>query len=142
MAIIKFRVDGLPPKKDGANSMWGNRLESERLVNLRKAALRELKGRPPLKSDIKLAIAVHVGLKNNRSVGDLDTFITGVCDGLMRRARGSKLCEDIWNKPENSDVHPDKASAIDDDSQVMSIQAVKIVDDAAKQFYDVTLEGE
>jgi len=121
MTIIKFRVEGLPPKKDGANSMWGKRLESERLVKLRKAALVEMDGRPPLKSDIRLTIAVQVGAKNDRSVGDLDTFITGVCDGLMKRAPGSKLFGDIWGKPENSRVHPDIPIAIEDDSEVMSI---------------------
>jgi hypothetical protein len=50
--------------------MWGSRLESERLVKLRKAALLAMKGRPPLKSDIKLTITVCVGVKNDRSVGD------------------------------------------------------------------------
>ena len=99
MTIIKFRVDGLPPKKDGANSMWGKRLEAERLVNLRRAALTAMEGQPPLKRDIRLTITVCVGAVNNRSVGDLDTFITGVCDGLMRRAAGYKLCPSgIWER--------------------------------------------
>lgn len=143
MAVITFHIDGLPPKKNGANSMWGKRLEAERLVSLRKGALLAMNGRPPLKRDIKLTISVCVGSKNDRSAGDLDTFITGVCDGLMKRAAGSKLCPTgIWDKPENRDVHPDVPIAIDDDSQVISIQAVKIVGDTARQFYDVTLEGE
>ena len=43
----QFEVKGLPPKKDGANSMWSKKLESERLVALRQAALKAFSGQPP-----------------------------------------------------------------------------------------------
>lgn len=142
MTIIKFRVDGLPPKKDGANSMWAKRLESERLVSLRREALQAFKGRPPLKSNIKLRIIVHIGAKNDRSVGDLDTLITGICDGLMKRTARSNLCKDIWDKPENYNIRPDIPIAIDDDSQIISIQAAKLKGDSNRKFYYVTLEGD
>lgn len=142
MAVIKFIVDGLPPKKDGADSMWGKPLEAERLVLLRKAALKAMAGRPPLKSDISLTLSVHVGGRNDRSVGDLDTFVAGVCDGLMKSAPGCKLGPDVWNKAENRDVRPEVAIAIDDDSQVIGIQAAKVRDATGRWFYDVTLEGE
>ncbi len=115
MVVVKFYVEGLPPKKNGANSMWGKRLEAERLVNPRKAALEAMGEHAPLKSGIRLAMSVHVGPKNNRSVGDLDTFITGVCDGLMKRAPRSNLCQDVWGRAENGDIHPDRPIAIDDD---------------------------
>ena len=141
MITIRFHVDGLPPKKDGANSMWGKPLEAGRLVSLRKAALLAMNGRPPMKSNIKLAITVCVGTKNDRSIGDLDTFITGVCDGLMKVAPRCKLCADVWSEVEES-IRPDKRVAIDDDCQVVSIQAVKVKDAAGKQFYDVELEGD
>lgn len=142
MEEIKFHVDGLPPKKNGANSMWGNEHESERLVKLRKKALAKMVGYAIMKRNIHLTITVCVGAKNDRSVGDLDTFVTGVCDGLMKRAAGAKLCPTgIWDYPENKDVHPDKPIAIADDSQVVSIQATKTTDAAGRQYYDVTLEG-
>lgn len=140
MTLIKFHVEGLPPKKDGANSMWGKPLEAERLVSLRNAAIQAFNGHPPLKNNIKLAIAVHIGAKNNRSIGDLDTFITGVCDGLMKMAPRCKPCREIWDMPENSKIYPDLPIGIEDDSQIISIQAAKVVGN--RQFYDVTLEGE
>ena len=100
-------------------------------------------GRPTMKSNIRLAISVCVGAKNDRSVGDLDTFITGTCDGLMRRAAGCKLCPSgIWERAENADIHPDNWMAIDDDCQVVSIQADKTTDSAGRQFYDVELKGD
>ena len=141
MTAIRFRVDGLPPKKDGANSMWGKPLEAERLVSLRKAALKAMNGRSPMKNNIGLSISVCVGSKNDRSVGDLDTFITGICDGLMKAAPRCKLCTEIWDRAENS-IRPNKVIAIDDDSQVVSIQAVKVKDATGMQFYDVALEAE
>jgi hypothetical protein len=116
-------------------------LEAERLVNLRRAALMAMEGQPPLKRDIRLTITVCVGAENNRSVGDLDTFITGVCDGLMKVAPRCKLCADVWSEAEES-IRPDKPIAIDDDCQVVSIKAVKVKDATGKQFYDVVLEGE
>jgi hypothetical protein len=140
MEAIKFHVEGLPPKKNGANSMWGSPLESERLVKLRKAALTAMKGRPPLKSDIRLTVTVCVGAKNDRSVGDLDTFVTGVCDGLMRCAPRSKRYLEVWGKIENHDIRPDIPIAIDDDSQVIDIQAIKTINTTERQHYDITLE--
>ncbi len=137
----QFEVEGLPPKKDGANSMWGKKLESERLVNLRQAALKTLKGQPPLQVNIKLNLKLHLPV-NNRSIGDLDTFVTGICDGLMKRDSRSKLHEEIWRKPEYNDVHPDKVIAIVDDSQVISIRAEKIIGNTDHQWYEVILEGE
>lgn len=140
MRKYQFKAKGLPPKKDGANSMWGKELEAKRLINLRQAALSALKGQPPLQRNIKLALKIHIPV-NNRSIGDLDTFVTGVCDGLMKRAPGSKLHEETWNKPEYRDIHPDKVIAIMDDSQVINIQAEKIIGDADQQWYEVILEG-
>lgn len=141
MATIKFRVEGLPPKKNGANSMWGNKHESKRLVLLRRAALRAMEGQPRLKSDIRLTVTVCVGTKNDRSVGDLDTFVTGVCDGLMKAAPRCKLCAEVWSEAEEG-IRPDRGIAIEDDCQVIGIQAAKVKDASGRRFYDVELEGE
>ena len=141
MKRYRFEVKDLPPKKDGAQSMWGKPLEAKRLAALRQAALQALEGQPPLQSNIKLTLKIHIPV-NDRSGGDLDTFVTGVCDGLMKRALGSKLHEETWKKPEYHDVHPDKMRAIVDDSQVISIQAEKIIGCTDQQWYEVVLEGE
>lgn len=60
----------------------------------------------------------------------------------MAAAPGSKLHEETWNNPEYRDVHPDKVIAIVDDSQVISIQAEKIIGNTDHQWYEVILEGE
>ena len=137
----QFEVKGLPPKKDGANSMWSKKLESERLVALRQAALKAFSGQPPLRSNIKLILKIRIPV-NNRSIGDLDTFVSGVCDSLMKRDPRSKLYEETWSNPEYQDVHPDKRIAIVDDSQVIGIRAEKVIGDLNQQRYEVMLEGE
>lgn len=137
---VSFQVKGLPPKKDGANSMWGKPLEAKRLVALRQAALKALKEQSALQSDIKLTLKIHISV-NNRSVGDLDTFVTGVCDGLMATRYGGRL-DHIWDNKELERIHPTKTIAIVDDSQVVSIQAEKIIGDTDQPWYEVILEGE
>ncbi|MFC2017444.1 hypothetical protein ACFLUD_03425 [Chloroflexota bacterium] len=138
---IQFIVEYLPPKKDGANSMWGKPLETKRLAALRQAALQALSGQLPLQINIKLSLKLLLPV-NTQSIGDLDTFVTGVCDGLMKSDSRSKLHEETWGNPEYRDVHPDKVIAIVDDSQVISIQAEKIIDNTDHQWYEVILEGE
>ena len=140
MRTYRFEVKGLPPKKDGAQSMWGKRLESERLVALRQAALQALKEQPPLESNIKLTLKIHLHV-NDRAIGDLDTFVTGVCDGLMATPYVGKL-DSIWDNKELENIHPTNTIAINDDSQVVSIQAEKIIGGSSQQWYEVVLEGE
>jgi hypothetical protein len=154
MRTYKFKVEGLPPKKDGAQSMWGKPLEARRLMILRHAAFKAFKGQPPLKTNIKLTLKIHIPV-NNKSIGDLDTFVTGVCDGLMAAPRKGIL-DPIWDLDrtwENGEllgvdggdavsIHPSKTIAIVDDSEVVSIQAKKIIGDTDQQWYEVVLEGE
>ena len=137
---LQFRITGYPPKKNGAQSIWGKPLEARRLAELRSAALYALNGNPPLRSNIKLTLKIHVGAVNDRTTGDLDTFVTGVCDGLMAAYPGGKL-DPIWNKPELSNIHPSKSLAIVDDCQVVYIQAEKIIGDTNQPWYEVALEG-
>ena len=146
-----FRVEGLPPKKDGAKSMWGkSATERIRLLNLRRAAFQAFAGQQPLAVNISIALEVHVGLTNSRATGDLDNFITGICDGLM--AADGTLIRDLqqrpeseiaqwWARPEQRYVHPNQCIAIVDDSQVISIQAIKIIGDASTPWYTVMIEG-
>ena len=55
---IRFNIDGLLPNKNGANSMWGNKRESERLVSLRRSATKAMDKRPLMKREIRLAVRV------------------------------------------------------------------------------------
>ncbi len=139
---FQFKVnDDFLPKKDGANSMWGKPTEVRRLIKLRLAAFSVFQSRTPLKRNIRLSLVVHVGSVNDRFTGDLDNFITGVCDGLMATATHSKI-DTLWSNPELRDVHPNKSLAIDDDSQIVSIKAEKIIGDSNLPWYEVLLEGD
>lgn len=135
-----FKIaDDWPPKKDGANSMWGKRSEHDRLVKLRRAAVDALGGRPPLTRNIHLTVTIYVGTRNDRRVGDLDTFITGVCDGLQKAdARANTAA---WTETE-SPIHPTRVVAIEDDCQVIAIHAEKRTGMDPRPWYEVILEGD
>ena len=139
---IQFDVDGhVPPKKDGANSMWNKTSEFDRLVRLRQEAVRARGARDPLRRGITLRVEVYVPRPETRSAGDLDNFITGICDGLMA-AHPRSARDPRWNSPNLTAVHPDKIAAIADDSAVVSIVASKQQDPDGRTWYRVTLEGE
>ncbi len=136
---IEFRVEQqLPPKKDGANSMWATSAEVPRLIALRQAAVAAMAGRPPFRANVSLELEVHI--VPGQRVGDLDNFVTGVCDGLM--AAHTRIKQDPrWEVPECAKVHPSKCAAIEDDDAVISIMARKVVGGSAP-CYRVSLEGE
>lgn len=141
MRRIRFRVDGnLPPKKDGANSMWGKKAEAQRLADLRLAAYEALGGGQPFSREIVLRVRIYVGQSNTRGSGDLDNFISGICDGLMAADRRSKI-HSLFCKPGNSTIHPHNTIAIRDDSQVIEICAQKLVGNCTSEWYEVEIEG-
>lgn len=139
---IEFIVNNdLPPKKDGANSMWGKGTELVRLQKLRRAALNELIGLPPLCRNIHIRLEVCMpGLAENNK-GDLDNFITGICDGLMAANPRAKL-DSSWFESEFIDIHPSISVAIVDDRHVMGIEAYKKFGDPGAPCYKVVLEGD
>lgn len=59
--------------------MWRKYLELKRLKALRIAALEAMAGEKPFSSRVELKIGLH----SNKQDGDLDSFIVGICDGLM-----------------------------------------------------------
>ena len=139
---IEFTVHGhMPPKKDGAKSMWDKPVEAKRLVAMRRSALTAMRDANLLTRNISLHLLVHLGRDNSRSVGDLDNFITGVCDGLMAAHQQAAL-DELWAAPELQDIHPHRSIAIEDDSEVMEIDARKIAGPPSEPWYKVVLEGE
>ena len=139
--VVEIRVNGdFPPKKDGANSMWLKPTEVRRLRLLRSAAAQAFNGGPPLRHSIELELEVHLGRRNSRRIGDLDNFITGVCDGLMA-ANPRALANDVWAADMGTPICPSKCLAIEDDSEVVSISAKKIVGDTDAPWYVVRLTG-
>jgi len=75
---ITISVAGIPPKKDGANSMWRKGSEMERVIALRLAASQSMHGHSLAQSWVHMSVRVYA----NPTDGDLDNFITGICDSL------------------------------------------------------------
>ena len=141
MRHIRFRIENeLPPKKDGANSMWNKEREAGRLVALRLQALEALGSKPPLSQEIRLKVTICVGISNPKAIGDLDTFVAGICDGLMQAHPRAKLHQ-VFCAAENTQIHPSNTIAIDDDSQIMEICAKKLVGNPEDVWYEVELSG-
>lgn len=121
--------------------MFGKAGEAVKVVALRKAARAAFQSDPPLSQNIHLGLVMHVGATNTRLTGDLDNFITGVCDGLMAAQPNANIAP-IFEDPELAAIHPSLAIGILDDSQVIQISARKVIGDTQTPWYEVTLEGE
>lgn len=139
---VEFEIrDDLPPKKDGANSMWRKPGEIERLIKLRAKAVEVFAGRLPLSESIHVGLSIHLA-SNSRTTGDLDNFITGVLDGLQAAAPGTPWHDmPRWNQPDAELCRPDRVVAIVDDCEVIEVTARKILDAASSAWYSVVLEG-
>ena len=138
MRHISFRIERkLPPKKHGENSMWSKDAEAPRLVALRLQALEALGSKPPFSQQIRLKASIHVG---SGATGELDNFVSGICDGLMQADPQAKLHQ-LFCKAENASIHPRKIIAIHDDSQITEIHANKLVGESADDWYEVELSG-
>ena len=140
MTSIAFRVEGLPPKKDSGDSIWGkNSNQTEQLIMLRKQVCEAMDGRSPLNRNICLRLCVHVGHGDGRTA-DIDNFVGGVCDGLGAAPKNIWKClHPSFLKGENLDVHPRKRIAIYDDSRVVKIYAEKIVE-SGESWYGIEAE--
>jgi len=139
---VVIRVDGyVPPKKDGANSMWGKANMRPLLKALRSAAAEAMAGRDPFDEPLELTLTVRTGameptdLWARRSGGDLDNFITGVCDGLQAAYPGWKASEEWADLPDAA--QPDRPLVFTDDSWVRRIVAEAVPGDVG---YEVRVQ--
>ncbi|MCC6809192.1 MAG: hypothetical protein IT381_17325 [Deltaproteobacteria bacterium] len=137
---ISFEIcDHLPPRKDGATSMWKKRSELPRLIALRRGARHAFGSQQPLSQPLSLSLELHIGPLNNRAIGDLDNFITGVCDGLQACSAGTAL-HGAWAAPEMRDINPQRAIGFLDDVLVVEISARKVVEvDDRAPWYRVSI---
>jgi hypothetical protein len=108
---------------------------------LRLAALDALADAEPLSRNICLDLTVHVGPRNDRLIGDLDNYITGICDGLMAADPRTHLASS-FSRPELAAIHPSRPIGLLDDVEVLEIQARKVVGDTVAPWYEIALEGE
>ncbi len=90
---VEFKVQGKPPKKDGANSMWGKKSEAKNIVNLRKAATtaRNEINITPFTGRVSIELTIYSDNAVIENMGDLDNFITGICDGLQAADPRAKM---------------------------------------------------
>jgi hypothetical protein len=132
---ISFDIQGLPPKKDGANSMWNKRAELPRIRDLRAAAAYAMNGQPARTSPLCLRLHVYA----HENAGDLDNFITGICDSLMAAHVNTPIDASLWIElPEAA--QPNKAIAFHDDACITKIEAERMEPDANGPRYHIELE--
>ena len=120
--------------------MWGKSSEIGRLIALRHAAA-SAAAEGPLEKEIRLELTISCPTDQLARVGDLDNFVTGVCDGLMACSHRTALDHE-WSKPELCAIHPSRPIAIVDDREVVEIIARKVANDEQVVLYRIALVGQ
>jgi Holliday junction resolvase RusA-like endonuclease len=139
----EFKVEGIvPPRNVKSKSMWNDPTEVPRLIEFRKNAYDALNESLPLTEGITLSIKIHLPRDYNKP-GDLDNFIKGICDGLMKCPNHPKLkLDETFEKTEHAKIYPKTFAMIEDDEKIVKITATKTVDeDIEEPFYEITIEG-
>jgi hypothetical protein len=141
---IEFEVDGKPPRKDGANSMWGKDDEVARIVSLRRKALEAMQKEGMtdcFRSYVRLELTLFLP-RTELERGDLDNFITGVCDGLQAVSSNARTrIHNEFLKSENDGIHPRRALLLENDSKIISINARKELRNNKEPSYKVVIES-
>lgn len=144
---VEFVVRDIPPKKDGALSMWNT--DAPRIISLRKAAFdakKEAGLDECILSPVKLEVTVFASRfeltrYSGVYIGDLDTLIAGICDGLQAASSNTPIKHDLFDKTGIPEIHPEHKLLLADDAQVMSIVAQKILlDNSERAYYQIVLE--
>jgi len=133
---LTVKIEGVPPKKDGANSMWRKSAEVPRLKRLRVAVLSKLTGQAPHATSVHLTLRVYAPV----SAGDLDNFVTGICDGLMAAHENTRAyisSKDWQDVPERA--RPDRDILYASDSCVSRIEAERMPSDG-RDTYELEVE--
>jgi len=135
---ISFKVQGKPPKKDGASSMWGKKSEALNIVNLRNAAIkaRERQNTELFKGRIGIDLTIYANEKEIESMGDLDNFVTGICDALQAADPRANMQDVIQNE---CIVNPYQPILFYTDSKVFEINAKKIPIKEIDGYYEVMI---
>jgi len=106
-----------------------------------KAALEAMQGAGPFHRNISIKLEINCPRERFAGVGDLDNFVSGVGDGLM--VASPRIRRDTrWMTDELASINPNLAIAIEDDSEVCSIMAMKETSHDGSMWYRVILEGE
>jgi len=146
--IIKFKVDGKPPKKT-TGSLWSeNSKQTELVVNLRKNAFEASKKKGlniPFQGPIKLTLTIYDPNPLERKdrhdyLGDLDSYIAGVFESLQPLPPEINKLKIDSSLKDNKEISYDMVSIVADDAQIASIIAKKL--ENKKPSYTVIIEAE
>jgi hypothetical protein len=146
---IEFYVQNIPPKKDGANSMWSKDSEVPRIIVLRRAALDKMQKegvfesfQSPVRLEFTLfASRSHFSFVSSNYIGDLDTFVTGICDGLQAAHGNVQSAHSSFQSLQNTAIDFKNDLLIKNDAQVVSIIAKKVpLDNQQQPYYKVIVE--
>lgn len=144
---IHFIIEGRPPRK----SMWGKE-DAKLIFKLRKEALKarsDVGLHDFFNGPVKIILTVYAPNVTDREykqsmdndpksyVGDLDSFVAGVCESLQPAPTNPEM--DIKIFEGHDEIGPEIPLIIKDDAQVVSIDAKKIIHDT--RFYTVTIES-
>jgi hypothetical protein len=145
-----FQIVQSRAKKDGANSMWSKDSEAPRIIALRKAAFDEMQNTGttgPFQSPVRLEFTLFAprsrfNFESGNYIGDLDTFVTGICDGLQAAHRNIQVAHRLFQSLQNTVIDFKNDLLIRNDSQVVSITANKVSIDGQQQpYYKVIVES-
>ncbi|MBN1754782.1 hypothetical protein JW877_01075 [bacterium] len=116
--------------------MWGKAAEIPRLKALRSTVLEAFGGSSILLDNVELGLVLYA----DERAGDLDNFITGICDGLMAAHTRTPIFDTDWEDiPANA--HPRLPIAFEDDSVVKKITAERVDPGIGGFRYELSIIG-
>ena len=142
---IEIRVTGIPPKKRTDISLWANETEVPRVIALRRNSRIAFADRKPFACGVRLRICLFLTPNDfiSDQIGDLDNFVSGVCDALQAANTREEHLHGSFNLRENQDVDPMRPIAITNDRAVVSIVADKFLARKAQEsYYTVVIDGD
>jgi len=144
---IKFSVDGKPPKKT-TGSLWSEKSNQTQLViDLRQKAFdanRKAGLKNHFRGPVKLTLTVYAPNTLERKdrhdyLGDLDALVGGVFEALQPSPPEINKLKIHPLLKENKEIRNDVALVVADDSQIVEINAKKILGDSLHYHVDIEL---
>jgi len=141
---ISFSVKGLPPNNKNNKSMWGLESQAILLVRLRMQALiaRNKAGmNEPFRTPISLSLSIHALPDQLFEMGDLDNYLSGICDALQPIPIDPKiLIHELFDNPDITDINPRKPILFYDDRQIYGLTAIKKSSNE-EPYYTITIKS-
>lgn len=134
MPTFALRVAGTPPIKRGEESMWGT--QREKIKALRREAAQRIPAPAGPQEELELEVIVYA----DRSDGDLDGFVSGICDALqgVHPNYAPYLREKDWSDLPR-EASPPNVLGFRDDDCVRVIRAERRTPERSEKRYEVCL---